>query len=74
LQRIAGKSSKNIKPKKKTYRPTCSSPPLFKNHSNNLIKKIKQKIPIQPKLPQGDRNSQNPIKDPKHAAKNTQPL
>jgi len=42
------KLQKNIKPKKKTYRPTCPSPPLFKNHSNNSIQKIKQKIQIQP--------------------------
>jgi len=43
------KLQKNIKPKK-IYRPTCPGHPLKKNNSHNLIQKIKQKLPIQPKI------------------------
>jgi hypothetical protein len=57
----------------------CSAQKIATDSGKKLLKNnIKPKNPVisikyNQELLQGDRHSQNPIKDPKHAVKNTQP-
>jgi len=53
------------------YRPTYLVPSFKKNNSNNLIKKIKRQLPIQPKITTS--TTVIPKTRSKTAAKNTQP-